>query len=751
MTGADCPKGWWSVHCRRHRSNCKSFMLPTSLRNMTHVSAAAITVLLLVAAGCTSTAPSPTPDPRIDQLQQLTGTLSEEINQLTDEVVQLQMTPAPTPTPATGPTLEEIVGVVERRIDEAVKELPSPERQSTVTGVLSAVRGGLAAYEASRPTPTPGPSLAEIAGVVDNRIAVAISRLPPTPTSSDIQSMINGGVADALASLPPAPTPGPTLDEIEGLITQEIAEAVSQLPSVSIIPQTSASSRASLTGDINISVHPGKPIAGRDVNFALDGLEPWTRVEMEFIDPRTEPAEWVTDDEGHFTRENGDPVTRQTLYADESGVLSWQRIGTKDMEGIWTVRLDIDGVVHTVTYPVSQLQLSTRNVDTVGLEMRHYQGTVSDSYLASLVPTSFAVDLQAHLAWVVRRIEEEYGLRSTQIPDIYLVGDEASLRAIAQAAGEETGFEHGFYRSYGEHPGIYFRTDEFRTGVQRILTHEYVHLMVDELSNGRDIPAWLNEGLADYIETELGLEGERPRATRLLTYLALDQVKAAEDDGLGRSLTELENQRTWNAQTDRDVVSLQYGKAHMAVRYISEEFSAHAPVEIIRLIGNGSSLSGAIQDVLNVHYEELRRRADTWIAEWADSDREEVRSYVGRMNAIYSAVSEQVERRNDALDNNLRNSQRASVLQNVVTALIDLQQETKTVPFPETKRPFHSEFQAYVDTVVDWITLERDYADTGRDRKRTDANAMLPEVNARGAQVWRDLNNLQYVYQVGRY
>ena len=73
------------------------------------------------------------------------------------------------------------------------------------------------------------------------------------------------------------------------------------------------------------------------------------------------------------------------------------------------------------------------------------------------------------------------------------------------------------------------------------------------------------------------------------------------------------------------------------------------------------------------------------------------------------------------------------------------------MPFPETKRPFHSEFQAYVDTVVDWITLERDYADTGRDRKRTDANAMLPEVNARGAQVWRDLNNLQYVYQVGRY
>ena len=70
---------------------------------------------------------------------------------------------------------------------------------------------------------------------------------------------------------------------------------------------------------------------------------------------------------------------------------------------------------------------------------------------------------------------------------------------------------------------------------------------------------------------------------------------------------------------------------------------------------------------------------------------------------------------------------------------------------PSQPKHYTMAFTAYVNTIVDWLTLERDYANTGRDSIRTQANDMLPEVNARGALVWRSLNNLQYVYQVGRY
>ena len=708
-----------------------------------------------MAVACTVTPPTPTPDPRIRPLEDLANLFSQDIERLSGQIVQLQATPTPTTTPTPGPTLEQIEHVVEGTIAEAVEELPTPLPRLTSEDVRRAVQEGIAAYDASRPTPTPGPSPAQIEALVVDRIGTAISRLPPPPTPgptpAEIQRMIDDGIAGAIAALPPAPMPGPSMDQIQGMISNEVAAAVSRLPSISTIPQTSASSRTALTNEVTLSVRPGRPIAGRDVQFFLEGLEPWSRVQIEFVDPRNEPAEWVTDDEVHFTRENGDPVTKQTLHADGSGTLDWQRVATKDAEGVWTVRVDIDDVSHTVTYPVSQLQLSVEKVDTVGLEMRRYQGSVSDSYIASLVPASFAVDLQAHLDWVVRRLNEEYGLRSTQIPDVYLVGDRKNLEAVASAAGRDLGYEYGFYQTSATGQGIYMRTDEYRTGVQRLLTHEYVHLIVGELSNGRDVPAWVNEGLADYIETTLGLESERPSATRLLTYRTMDRVKAAEEAGLGLSLTTLESQRTWNGQTDNETIVLQYGKAHMAVLYISEEFSPDAPIEITRHIGQGMSLPRAIQEVLGIPYEELQRRVDAWTSEWTDPEREGMRGYVEQMNSIYNSVDERVDRRNQSLSDGLGQSQRASILREVTAGLVDIYQDLLTVTYPESVKALHDEFDAYVGTIVDWLTLESDYAATGRDSTRTEANNMLPEVNARGAQVWRSLNNLQYVYQVGRY
>ena len=720
---------------------------------MKYVPSAAIVLsllgVLLLSAGCTGNPPPPTPDPRIDQLQTLAQYLSHDIAQLTEQVVQLQSTPPPTPTP--GPTLEEIEVLVGNAIATAVEELPTPTPSPTKEDVQEAVQEGIQAYDATRPIPT----LSQIESLLNDRISDAVAALPPPPTPgptpADIQGMIDESIAEAIASLPPAPTPGPTLDEIHGLVSSEVETAVSQLPSISVVPQSSASSRTSLTEDINITVHPGRPIAGRDVRFTLDGLDPWTRIEVEFIDPRNQPAEWVTNDEGHFTRENGDPVTTHRLFADESGSVSWQRIAAKDAEGIWTVRIDIDGVRHSATYPVSQLQLSVQDVETVGLEMRRYQGTASDSYIASLVHTSFAVDLQAHLVWLVRRLDEEYGLRSTQIPDIYLVGDRTNLESVAQSIGTDVGFEYGFYRSFGSRPGIYMRTDEFRTGVQRVLTHEYVHLIVGELSNNRNVPAWLNEGLAEYFESKLGLESERPNATRLLTYRQFDDVKNAQAAGLGLSLTELESQSTWNSQTDSSIISQQYGKAHMAVLYITQEFAADAPIHLIRRIGRGMSLSSAIEEVLGITYEELQEQVDIWIAAWTDPEREDIRTYVTAMNAIYAAVDEQMTRRNDTLGDQLPLSQRAAVLRDVVSNIVDIQNDLNARTPPESAQTLHMAFTAYVNTIVDWLTLERDYANTGRDSIRTQANDMLPEVNARGALVWRSLNNLQYVYQVGRY
>ena len=682
-----------------------------------------LAIALLVSLGCGGE--SATPDPRVRQLEESANTMADAVNDLVNEVGQLKaaISATPTPAPTPGPTLEDIAKAFDDSIAEAVAAIPTPLPRPTEEDVLGMVQEGIRAYDEARPTPTPGPTMAQIEG------------------------LISGEVTQAVSLLPPVPTPGPSLQEVRATV----AQAVSALPTTIVLPNTSASSRNALSGDLSLTVDPGKPIAGRDVRFTLEGVEPWTRIEVEFIDPRNQPAEWVTDDEIHFSRDNGQPVTRQVMFADESGSVAWQRIGTKDVEGVWTVRLDVGGRASSVTYPVSQLQLPFQNVETVGLEMRRYQGLLSDTYQPSLVPTSLAIDLQAHLRWVVGRLQETLGLHSRRLPDIYLLGDQRNLETVSEAIGREVGFEYGIYRSSGERPGIFMQTDSYRTGVQRVLTHEYVHLLVDELANERSVPAWLNEGLAQYLESKLGLESERPDVTRRITYGKRDMVRDASASGAGLALPSLESQEVWNAQTDRNMIDLQYATALMAVTCISRDFSEQAPVEIVRWIGAGSSLPQAIQNVLGMTYKDFQTYFDVWAEQWKDDTREEARRYAEQMSALYDRIEEQAGRREATLDNSVSHSQRVTVLRDVVAQLGNVREELQAMAPLQSRQPFHDEFRAYLGAVTDWLSLGRDYSITGEEAKRTAANDMIPEVNARNTLVWSSLNNLQYVYQVGRY
>jgi hypothetical protein len=72
------------------------------------------------------------------------------------------------------------------------------------------------------------------------------------------------------------------------------------------------------------------------------------------------------------------------MFADGSGTATWLRIGTLDSEGIWGVNLTIDGEQTVENYSVSQFQLSNQGTELVGIEMRKYQGSVSDTYYSLL-------------------------------------------------------------------------------------------------------------------------------------------------------------------------------------------------------------------------------------------------------------------------------------------------------------------------------------------------------------------------------
>ena len=419
--------------------------------------ALAITFALLVGCGFQSN-PPPTPDPRIDQLQRLVEEIGVTIDQVSRQVARLEQTPIATTSPAPTPT-------------------PTA-------------------------SPTPGPSLAEIQALIDSSVSAAIAEIPtstPLPTLTpglsllQVESLVGEIVTAAIADIP---TPLPTTTPVP------VPTPISLPALIAIVPQVSGPATTTVSGEITLRVEPGQPLAGRDISFTLENLKPWQRVEVEFVDPRGQAAEWITENEANFAKEDGLPVTERLFYADDSGQLKWLRIATQDVEGVWSVLITLDGRTVTVNYPITQLQLPLQQFEDIGVQFRRYQGFISNVFYSADVPSSLTVDLQAHLAWLVDQLEEILSVRSSQIPDIYLVGSQSTLERVSEAIGVDLGFEAGYFMPGGQHQGIYMRADSLRTEVQRTLTHEYIHLTLDEKAGSTSLPAWLRASNKTIIGTE---------------------------------------------------------------------------------------------------------------------------------------------------------------------------------------------------------------------------------------------------------
>jgi len=419
---------------------------------------------------------------------------------------------------------------------------------------------------------------------------------------------------------------------------------------VSVAGLASGTGVFQVSGDFSLKIQPGEPLAGHDVMFTLSGLAPWKKVKVEFVNPLGQLAQWVTDEDVLVIGAGGVPVTEDILFADGEGKAVWMRIGALDGEGVWSANITINGETSSVTYLVNQLQLDSTGIQTVGVEMRVYAGSASQTFYSALVPTSLAVDLQAHLAWVVGQLNQDLGVQSRQIPDIYLAGNEALLRQVAQAAGTTIGFEDGYYRSSGIRPGIYMRTDFYGSGVRSILTHEYTHLLLQEAAQDKQLPAWLSEGIARDAEYRLGQRGAKPDAILLRIFQNSDTAKAAVISGALPELTALESQSSWNAQTGATRISLQYATAYMAAHYMAETHGSSAPIDVVKEIGEGKPLAGAILQVTGTQYRDFRTQFTQWLQNWEDPDRAEVRPYVAALESMMDAVNDISQRRSQDLD-----------------------------------------------------------------------------------------------------
>ncbi len=621
----------------------------------------------------------------------------------------LTPTPQPTPTPMTIPA-----------------PLPTPTPMPTPTPQPTST---LVPTPTPQPRPTPQPTPTPV--VIPTPLPTATPM--PTPTPQLIPTPL------PTATPMPRPTPQPTPTPIS-------------LPAlVAISSDVSAQGIASVSGDITVQIDPGRPLASRDISFTIQGLEAWQKFTVKFTDPLGTPTEWVTEDETPYASIAGKPVVEETLYADGSGRADWIRIGTMDVEGIWTVLLKVDDSEYRITYPVTQLQLDSAASHRLGLDFRLYEGSVTDSYFSAFVPPAVALDLQPHLLAVVEKLRDRLDVQSYQIPDLYLLGNQSLLETAAKVAGKELiGWEAGFHKVSEPFPGIYMETASYRTGLRQILTHEYVHLLLDEAAPSAALPAWVNEGTATYYELTLGLDFQRPDIPRRDIFWRAEAVKKAALDNTLIPLRQLESQKEWNEQRDKERVSYQYSEAYMSVRYLIEQFGERSLIDLVGRLNAGASLSDALQVATGISYQRFETDFTAWAKAWQDSEREAVRAYYKEASNImdgWESIRQQRAQEMQANANAPLSSQ-VGAKEPLLAAAQALQSRGHQLVSPSALSDFDSQLNMFLDRLVQWLQLELDYVRSWDYSKQVQANNMIPEINARQNMIYAELSDLSYDYQL---
>ena len=605
------------------------------------------------------------------------------------------------------------------------------------------------------------------------------------PTDGEIRSMVKHEIASALTLIPtitPIPTatpqPTPTLRPFPQRSTPVIFPTPLPTPTPMALPATPTpypvlptntpepvtKSDTTLkpnmpppkpekslpsTWSLVLNWSPTKPVSGRDIDFTLTGLDAWQRLKISFMDPLGNESLWIDPDrEVHLVNADGTPMSSRIIFADQTGKAKWSRIATLDHEGIWGIRMELLGDSIITNYNLLQMDLPDPVTENIGIELRRYQGSFSNIYYSAGVPTSLVVDLQYHLKWVVDQINVRSGLQSTKIPDIYLASNHDLFKELATASGVNIGFESGFYKKAGIRPGIYMRTDFLRTELLRVLTHEYVHLVIGEKSQERDIPSWLNEGTAQYYEYALNLDGIRPGITQLRMYHATDIVKSAASDASMIGLRNLENQSSWNSQTNPSRILLQYSEAYMAVQYLNDTYGEKSSTNIIQNIARGVSIFDAIQDETGISYHKFRDDFTNWIENFKNPEREELNKHISELKDITGQDEILFAKRSQEMQLNRDPRERISDKENLVNDATQLIQRLQRMKPPPSLIELHQDSLIYFSKVKDWLALELSYVSTTEGTFQVDANQMIPEIEARGTLVNRSITNIQSLHNL---
>ncbi|MSQ06734.1 MAG: hypothetical protein EXR46_06015 [Dehalococcoidia bacterium] len=476
---------------------------------------------------------------------------------------------------------------------------------------------------------------------------------------------------------------------------------------------------------------------------------------MTFLNPVNLPVDWTKDEQVFVVDASGQRVQTETFYADGSGRSTWVRWNALDAEGQWTVQVAVNesGKRYDGHYALTPLQLPAVSFAGLGVAMRRYSGASSEVYLSSGTPASVARDLSGRLPALTYRLESWLLLTSAQIPNVYLFASSSHFRQAITAVGatDVSPFASGIYLPTGNFRGVYVTLGEFTSETVKILVHEQTHLLVDEAAPTADIPAWLNEGMATYLEINLSPEFGAGVAAVQDRFHREDMVKASLDAGTLIPLSSLVSQKDWNGQAYQGLVTRQYSQAYMAVRYLTEGFGDQSVGLILKELERKRSFTAAFSTVTGITLTQFERDWKNWLEQREDPAREQLRQYVAEVDYMLEDAESISDDRQTFLASAAASgpfAQRAPAQTHLVNRAAALTSWGNTLAYPVLYGEMHQELLAFLAVFQGWLQTELDASTKGDNTLVRQANAMIPEVSARKFSVRRQANSIMLVYQL---
>ncbi|MDA0263052.1 MAG: hypothetical protein O3A93_02065 [Chloroflexi bacterium] len=480
----------------------------------------------------------------------------------------------------------------------------------------------------------------------------------------------------------------------------------------------------------------------------MSGLTPWEAVIVSFLDPQGVVVPWITAEDVNIVDANGVKATSFKMYPNTSGELDWKRYGSRDGVGAWSVAIDRQGSVSSTSYSLSEFDLGDTIKTSAGALLTRHDGPGITVFYSALVPQAVVADLQDFLIDTSLLMALRTETKTGELPNLYLMENRELLAEVSLSDGINLGFEDGYYKTFGTRPGIYIRTDLPTTELQRLLAHEYAHRVLDGVAKAKTLPAWLAEGLSRYYEFDIALAGPRPQASRLRQFGSADVARTAARAGSLFTLAELDRQSDWNKRPTEDLVTLQYAEAYMAIRYLNETYGPLSGRDVVAEIGRGSSLASSMLAVTGQKLGLFESNFKAWLIDWSDPEQTAIANYLAALDVILAdrdAILDQ--RKQNILQRQNANEAvrtRAALVKASKKLIADLDQLSP----PEAAAAVNQEAGEYFGTILKWLSLELESAETQSNDSLFLANAMIPEVNARFFLLRSSISNLRFVFNL---